>query len=156
MVTQDVIDFFTYAGGCAKHSKYNITFIFKITLESRFYRYAYHTYIYTCIYAIIHIYTTSVYSLSCLTLCDPMDCSTPGFPVCHQLPELAQTHVPWVDDAIQPPHHLSVPPPSAFNLYQRQGLFWGDSPLHQVAKVWELQLQHQSFQWIFRDDYFYD
>ena len=96
MVTQDVIDFFTYAGSCAKHSKYNITFIFKITLESRFYRYAYHTYIYIYmyIYHYTYIYTTSVYSLSCLTLFDPMDCSTPGFPVCHQLPELAQTHVP--------------------------------------------------------------
>ena len=56
----------------------------------------------------------------CLTLCDPMDCSTPGLPVHHQLPELVQTHVHQVSDAIQP---LSSPFPSAFNLSQHQGLF---------------------------------
>jgi len=56
----------------------------------------------------------------CLTLCDPMDCSTPGFPVHHQLLELAQTHV-RVSDAIQPSHPLSSPSP-AFNLSQHQGL----------------------------------
>ena len=60
---------------------------------------------------------------SCPTLCDPMDCSTPGFPVHHQLPELAQTHVPQVGDAIQPPHPLSSPSPLALNLSQHQGLF---------------------------------
>ena len=89
---------------------------------------------------------------SCPTLCDPMDCSTPGFPVHHQLPELAQTHVHWVSDAIQPSHPLSSPSPPAFNLSQPQGLFQWVSSLHQVAKVLELQLQlqHQSFQWIFR------
>ena len=59
----------------------------------------------------------------CLTLSDPMDCSTPGFPVHHQLPELAQTHVHWVSDAIQPSHPLSSPSPPAFNLSQHQGLF---------------------------------
>ena len=59
---------------------------------------------------------------SCLTLCDPMDYSTPGFPVHHHLPELAQTHVYRVDDAILPSHSLSSPP-SAFNLPQHQGLF---------------------------------
>ena len=59
---------------------------------------------------------------SCPTICDPMDCSTPGFPVHHQLPELAQTHVHPVDDAIQPSHPLSSSPP-AFNLSQHQGLF---------------------------------
>ena len=60
---------------------------------------------------------------SCPTLCDPMDCSTPGFPVHHQLPELAQTHVLQVDDAIQPSHPLSSPFPAAFNLSQHQGFF---------------------------------
>ena len=55
---------------------------------------------------------------SCLTLCDPMDCSTPGLPVHHQLPEFTQTHVHWVVDAIQPSHPLSSPPPPAFNLSQ--------------------------------------
>ena len=60
---------------------------------------------------------------SCLTLCDPLDCSMPGFPVHHQLLELAQTHVHAVNDAIQPSHFLSSPSPPAFNLYQHQGLF---------------------------------
>ena len=60
---------------------------------------------------------------SCLTLCNPMDCSTPGLPVHHQLPELTQTHVHCVGDAIQPSHPLSSPSPPAFNLSQHQGLF---------------------------------
>ena len=60
---------------------------------------------------------------SCLTLCDPMECSTPGFPVHHQLPESTQTHVHWVSDAIQPPYPLTSPSPPAFNLSQHQGLF---------------------------------
>ena len=60
---------------------------------------------------------------SCLTLCDPMDCSTPGFPVHHLLPDLAQTHVHQVHDAIQPSHPLSSPSPPTFNLSQHQGLF---------------------------------
>ena len=59
---------------------------------------------------------------SCLTLCDPMDCSSPGFPVHHQLSEFAQTHVHWFGDAIQPSHPLSSPSPPAFNLSQHQGL----------------------------------
>ena len=59
----------------------------------------------------------------CPTLCNPMDCSMPGFPVHHQLPELAQTHVHQVSDAIQPSHPLSSPLPLAFNLSQHQGLF---------------------------------
>ena len=68
----------------------------------------------------------------CPTLCDPMDCSTPGFPVHHQLLELAQTHVHRVSDVIQP--SLSSPSPPAFNLSQHQGLFQGINSLHQVAK----------------------
>ena len=64
----------------------------------------------------------SLVAQSCLTLCDPMDCSTLGFPVHHQLPELVQTHVHWVGDAIQPSHLLSSPSPPAFNLSQHQGL----------------------------------
>jgi len=90
---------------------------------------------------------------SCLALCDPMDCSMPGFGVLHYLLELAQTHVHWVGDAIQPSHPLSSPSPPAFNLSQHQGLFKWVSSLHQVAKVLEFQLQHQSFQWIFRTDF---
>ena len=72
---------------------------------------------------------------SCPTLCDPMDCSTPGLPVHHQLPEFAQTHVHWVGDAIQPSHPLSSPSPPTFNLFQHQGLFWWVSSSHQVACV---------------------
>ena len=75
-----------------------------------------------------------------------MDCSTPGFPVHHQFLELVQTHVHQVDDAIQPSHPLLPPSPPAFNLSQHQGLFQWVSSSHQVAKVLELQLQHQSFQ----------
>ena len=77
---------------------------------------------------------------SCPTLCDPMDCSTPGLPVHHQLPEFTQTHVHWVSDAIQPSHPLLSPSPPAFNLSQHQGLFQWVSSSHQVAKVLELQL----------------
>ena len=73
----------------------------------------------------------------CLTLCDPMDCSTPGLPVHYHLLDLGQTHVHWVGDAIQPPHLLSSPSP-AFNLSQHQGLFKWVSSSHQVAKVLEL------------------
>ena len=74
-----------------------------------------------------------------------MDWSTPGFPVHHQLPELAQTHVHRVGDAIQPSHPLLSPTP-AFNMSQHQGLFQQISSLYQVAKVLEFQLQHQFFQ----------
>ena len=92
---------------------------------------------------------------SCPTLCDPMDCSTPGLPVLHHLLEFAQTHVRWVGDAIQPSHLLSSPSPPAYNLSQHQGLFQWVSSSHQVAKVLEPQLQHQSFQWIFRVNFFW-
>ena len=74
---------------------------------------------------------------SCLTLCNPMNNSTPGIPVHHQLPESTQTHVLWVDDAIQPSHPLSSPSSPALNLSQRQGLFKWVSSSHQVAKVLE-------------------
>ena len=75
-----------------------------------------------------------------------------GLPVHHQLLELAQTHVHQVGDAIQPSHPLSSPSPPAFNLSQHQGLFQWVSCLHQVAKILEFQLQHQSFQWTPRAD----
>ena len=86
---------------------------------------------------------------SCLTLCDPMDCSTPGLPVHHKLLDFIQTHVHWVHDAFQSSHPLSSPSPPAFNLSQHQGLFQWVNSSHQVAKVLKFQLQHQSFQWIF-------
>ena len=90
-----------------------------------------------------------VQSLSHIWLfASPMDGSTPGFPVLHHLPEFAQTHVHWGGDAIQPSHPLLPPSPSALNLPHHQGLFQWIGSSHQVAKV--LELQHQSFQWIFR------
>ena len=96
---------------------------------------------------------SSVQSLRSVQLLHPMDCSMPGFPVHHQLLELAQTHVHRVSDAIQPSHPLSSPSLPTFNLSQHQGLFWWVSSSHQEAKVSERQLQHQSFQWIFRTDF---
>ena len=71
----------------------------------------------------------------CLTLCDPLDCSTSGLPVHHQLPEFTQTHIHWVGDAIQPSHPLLSPSPPAFNLSQHQSLFQWVSSLHQVGKL---------------------
>ena len=94
----------------------------------------------------------TVHGIPYLTLSSPMDFSIPGFPVLHCLLEFAQTHVHWVSDAIQSSHTLSSPSP-AFNLSQQQGIFQWVSSSHQVAKVLELQLQHQSFQWIFRIDF---
>ena len=75
-----------------------------------------------------------------------MNHSTPGLPVHHQLPESTQTHVHLVGDAIQLSHPLSSPSPPALNLSQHQGLFQGVNSSHEVAKVLEFQLQHQSFQ----------
>ena len=89
---------------------------------------------------------------SCPTLCDPMNHSKPGLPIHHQLPESTKTHVHWVDDATQPSHPLSSPSPT-LNLSQHQGLFKWVSSSHQVAKVLKFQLQHQSFQWLFRTDF---
>ena len=77
----------------------------------------------------------SVQSLSLVWLCDPMDCSTPGLPVDHQLPELTQTHVHWVGDAIQPSHRLSAPSPPAFTPSHHQGLFKWVTTSHQVTMV---------------------
>ena len=90
----------------------------------------------------------------CPTLCDPMDCSTPGLPVLHHLPELAQTHVHWVSDAIQLSHPLLSPSPPALNLSQHQDIFQWASSSHQVAKyflreaisgMWVLSLKRLRF-----------
>ena len=89
---------------------------------------------------------------SCPTLCDLMNRSTPGLPVHHELPESTQTHVHRVSDAIQPSHPLSSPSPPAPNPSQHQGLFQWINSSHEVAKVLEFQLQHQSFQWTPRTD----
>ena len=96
---------------------------------------------------------SSVQSLNHVRLCDPMDCSTPGFPVLQQLPELTQTLVHLASDAIQPSHPLLSPSSPAFNLSQHQDLFQWVSSSYQVARILELQPQHQSFQRIFRTDF---
>ena len=88
------------------------------------------------------------------TLCNPMDCSTPGFPVLHYPPEFALTHFCWTGDAIQPSHPLLPASPPALNLSQHQELFQWVSSSHQWAKGLELRLQHQSFQWVFRLHWF--
>ena len=89
---------------------------------------------------------------SCPTLCDPMNCSTPGLPVHHQLSEFTQTHVHRVGDAIQPSHPLLSPSPPAPKPSQHHGFFQWVNSSHEVEKVLEFQLQHQSFQWTPRTD----
>ena len=93
---------------------------------------------------------------SCSTLCDPMNRSMPGLPVHHQLPEITQAHAHRVGDAIQTSHPLSSPSPSAPNPSQHQGLFQWVNSSHEVAKVLEFQLQHQSFQWTTRTNLLQD
>ena len=95
-------------------------------------------------------------SVTQLYLTEPMNRSKPCLSVHHQLPESTQTHVHWVGDAIQPFHPLSSPSPPALNLSQHLGLSQWVSFLHQVAKVLEFQLQHQSFQWTPRTDLLQD
>ena len=90
---------------------------------------------------------------SCPTPCDPMNCSMPGLPVHHHLPEFTQTHVHRVGDTIQPSHLLSSPSPPAFNPCQHQSLFQWVNSSHEVAKVLEFQPQHQSFLWTPRTDF---
>ena len=80
-------------------------------------------------------YQFSSVTQSCPTLCDPTNCSTPGLPVHHQLPEFTETHAHWVGEAIQPSHPLSSPSPSALNPSQHQGLFQWVNSSHEVTKV---------------------
>ena len=94
--------------------------------------------------------------LSLVWLCNPKDCSTPGFRVLCYLLEFAQTYVCWVDDGIQPSQPLSSPSSHTLSPSQHQGLFQWVSFLHQVAKVLELQLWHQSSCWIFKVDFLED
>ena len=93
-----------------------------------------------------------LFSQSCLTLCDPMDCSTPGFLVLHYHPEFTQTHVHWVSDVIQPSRPLS-PLPLLPSIFLSIRVFSNESAVHIVAQVLEIQLQNQSFQWILRTDF---
>ena len=95
----------------------------------------------------------SSFTESCPTLCNPKHPSTPGLPVHHKLLESTKTHVHWVGDAIQPSYPLFSPSPPVLNLSQNQSLFKWVSSSHQATKVLEFQLQHQSFQWIFRADF---
>ena len=90
---------------------------------------------------------------SCSTLCNPMNPSMPGLPVYHQLLEFIQTHVHRVGDSIQSSHPLLSPSAPAPNPSQHQALFQWVNSVCEVAKVLEFQLQHQSFQWIFRTDW---
>ena len=106
-----------------------------------------------CVCVRARVYCCSV-AKSCLTL--PMNCSMAGSPVLHYFLEFAQIHVHWVSDAIQPFHPLLSPSFLALNLSQHQGFFQWVHSSHQVAKVLELQLQHQSFQRIFRVDFLED
>ena len=92
----------------------------------------------------------------CSTLWDPMDCSTPGLPVHHQLLEFTQTHVHWVSDAIQPSHPPLSPSPPTFNLSQQQAFFQWITSSHRVARGLVFPLHHQSFQWIFKTDFLQD
>ena len=84
---------------------------------------------------------------SCPTLCNPMDCSTPGFSVHHQLPELTQTHVHRVNDAIQPLRPLSSPSPPAFNLSQQQGLSQWISSSYLMLKYWSFSINPYNEYW---------
>ena len=94
---------------------------------------------YMLYYYVLNVLQFSSVAQSCLTLCDPMNHSTPGLPVHHQLPEFTQTHVHRVHDAIQPSHPLSSPSPAP-NPSQHQSLFQWVNSSHEVAKVLEFQL----------------
>ena len=111
-----------------------------------------HTFVnFTFVWIEASVYFSSV-AQSCPTLCDPMNHSTPGLPVHHQLLEFTQTHAHRVGDAIKPSHPLSPPCLFSFNLSQNQGIFQWSGSSQQVVKVLEFQLQHQSFQWTPRTD----
>jgi len=113
-----------------------------------------HTYVCVCVSIYMERYR-QIYGISsaqsCLTL-QSHESKHAGLSVHHQLWETTQTHVHWVGDAIQPSHALSSSSPPALNLCQNQGLFQWVSSSHQVDKVLEFQLQHQSFQWTPRTD----
>ena len=101
-------------------------------------------------YLFFKFFIVVVVAKSCRTLCDPVNCSMPGFPVLCYLPEFAQIWVHWVGDAIQPSHPLLPPFPPALNPSQHSGLFQWVGSTDQVAKILGLQLQHRFIQWIFR------
>ena len=106
----------------------------------------------TSCHSLLKLLEQSLVTQLCPTLCDPMDWSMPGFPVLNSFLEFAQTHVHWINNTIQQSHLLSPPSP-VLNVSQHQDLFQWVYSLHQVAKGLELQLQNQSFQWIFKVDF---
>ena len=114
------------------------------------------TFLKTILINIVIRKSQSAQELSHVRLCNRMDCSIPGLPVHHQLPELIQTYVHQVSDDIQPTHPLSSPSSPAFNLFEHRGHSQGVSSSHQVAKVMESQLQYQSFPLIFKTDFLWD
>ena len=109
-----------------------------------------------CLFIFVCSHCTSIscsVAQSCPTCLDPLDCSRPDSSVLHCLLEFSQIHVHRVGAAIQPSHPLSPPSPPPLHLPQHQGLFQWVGSSHEVARLLELQLQHQSFQWIFRVDF---
>ena len=152
-------------------SRKTIYIVFKHGLCTTRYFYSIYPELYICISCIYKLYI--VYSINCAYMYNaysslsvgqfshsvvsnslqPHGLSMPCFPVQHQLPEFIQTHVHHVSDAIEPSHPLSSPSLPAFNLSQQKGVFLCVSSSHQVAKVLEFHLQHQSSQWIFRTDF---
>ena len=124
---------------------FNVPCFIDLTLESCKLYIFIKQYKYLKVYSDSSIQFSSV-TQSCLTLCDSMNCSTPGLPVHHQLPEFTQTHVHQVGDAIQPSKPLSSPSPAAPNRSQQQSLFQRVNSSHEVPKVLEFQHQHHSFQ----------
>ena len=108
--------------------------------------------------AVVHIHhgIFSSVAQSCLTLCDPVNRSTPGLLVHYQLSEFTQTHAHRVGDAIKPSHLLSSPSPPVPNPSQHQDCFQWVNSSHEVSKVLEFQRQRQSFQWTPRTDFLLD
>ena len=118
-----------------------------------------HLILWTLSWSSLRSFTTSSVQFSRLNVSDslwPHGLQHARLPWSSLTPQLVQTDVHWVGDAIQPSHPLSSPFPPTFNLSQYQALFKWISSLHQVVKVLEFQLQHQSFQWIFRVDFLSD
>ena len=146
-------DFFSYTV-CGVFSNFMILFLIFVKIKKLFLPFCLVKFIHHDLEEVFNYIVVQFSSSTqlCLTLWDPMYCSMPGLPVNHQCLEFTQTHVHWVGDAIQPSHPLSSPSSPIFNPFQHQGLNKWVSSLHQVSKVLEFQLQHQSFLWTLRTD----
>ena len=128
-----------------------VSYCFCVTINYSFYLCLCLSYVLRCVY-VGCISSVQFITQSCLTPWDPMNCSMLDLPVHHKLPEFTQTDAHRVGDVIQPSHPLSSPSPPARNPSQHHGLFQWVNTLHEVAKVLEFQLQHQSFWWTLRTD----